>query len=486
MADYTYRALKVEQRSGAEPFYLTKVSAEELLHWAEPPTKKASLRAGYQRSADESRLNRITEFLSLDPKNILPGSILVGLRSGTFTITEEDDGLVEITVTISDEDLSTQRAKLTEELRDRLALGAVPVADDDDHAIDDEDVASPDEGEGTTLGEDDDPFDEELDLDEPPGSYIEAILNEFENYEDLDDARRDEVDDFTLSFWKPGKVLDGQHRVYGAKEFAADTTPVFLPAVLLPGMGLAEQAFHFYVINQTAKSLTATELRSIVSTSLTPPEIDELWKRFKQARVDPEEAQYTYRVDTDVDSPFQGLIDFGLQGKDAPISDNVMDAVVKKFVKMPRARRSLYKDEPKWAGSLDFKLSLFYALWSGVKASYPNAWANAVAAGGAKLGPAHQIFYKVSLLQVQEYLLQKLEESLIWIKKGDDAPFSSPEALKTAVENILSQLDESFFLDEWKKKGLDTHPGRKLFLDSIETAAKSVHKKYGTVSLFKE
>lgn len=485
MAEYTYRALKVEQRHGAEPFYLTKVSAEELLYWAEPPQKKAGLRAGYQRSADDQRLKRITEFLSLDPKNIMPGSVLVALRSGTFTISEEEDGLVEITVTVSDEDLSTQRMKLTEELRDRLALAAVAVAHEDDDAFDNEDVTSLGEGEDLPLeeDEDEDPFDEDDNLDEPPGSYLEAILNDFENYEGLDDARKDEVDKFTLTFWKPGKVLDGQHRVYGARNFAAaDATPVFLPAVLLPGMGLAEQAFHFYVINQTAKSLTATELRSIVSTSLTPPEIKDLWDRFKQARVDPEEAQYTYRVDTDVDSPFQGLIDFGLQGKDAPISDNVMDAVVKKFVKMPRARRNLYKDESKWAASLDYRLSLFYALWSGVKESYPNAWANAEAAGGAKLGPSHQIFYKVSLLQVQEYLLQKLEESLLWGK----APFSSPEALKDGVDIILGKVDESFFLDEWKKKGLDTHRGKKIFLDSLTTAAESSSKKYGNVSLFKE
>ena len=50
-------------------------------------------------------------------------------------------------------------------------------------------------------------------------------------------------------------VIDGQHRVFGAKEVATKT--IWFPVVLLPGLTAPEQAFHFYVVNNTAKPLTA-------------------------------------------------------------------------------------------------------------------------------------------------------------------------------------------------------------------------------------
>lgn len=215
----------------------------------------------------------------------------------------------------------------------------------------------------------------------PPPSYFAALAAELAAYENLPKERREQIDDFAVSYAKPGLILDGQHRVFGAKEYEDVGVAISLPVVLLPGLPTAEQVFHFYILNNTAKPLDKRQLRSIISTSLSRKEIDDLYTRFSQARVDPEQAQWTYRVNTDVDSPFHGLINFGLRGETAPLDDNVMDQVVTAFVKLPRRYALLTKGVSGWtsdADSVPYKLSLFYALWDAVRTTYPAAWQKGV------------------------------------------------------------------------------------------------------------
>ena len=62
MTTYTYTAVQVIQRPGAEPFYLLTATAEEVLEWADVPRKKANYMAGYQRELDD-RHQKIQKFI---------------------------------------------------------------------------------------------------------------------------------------------------------------------------------------------------------------------------------------------------------------------------------------------------------------------------------------------------------------------------------------------------------------------------------------
>jgi hypothetical protein len=80
--------------------------------------------------------------------------------------------------------------------------------------------------------------------------------------------------DFLLAVSRPGLILDGQHRVFGAKDVNA--FDVQLPVVVMPGLAMAEQVFHFYVLNNKVRPPKPVELRRTISTALTLGEIDTL------------------------------------------------------------------------------------------------------------------------------------------------------------------------------------------------------------------
>jgi DGQHR domain-containing protein len=467
MTSRTYSAIEVSQRPGTDPFYLFSCKASDLLEWADAPRKRVEVRAGYQRDLDDRRVKRISKFLELDTKNILPSAVLVALRPGSYTIAKSGEGpLVNITVELPDSDASSCRTALEEDLFARLSAEeravASNLAEAEAQAEDDVEAESEDsDGDGA-----------------PPPSYFAALAAEVAGYNNLAPERKAQIDDFVVSYAKPGLILDGQHRVFGAKEYEDVGVAIDMPVVLLPGLATSEQVFHFYILNNTAKPLDKRQLRSIISTSLSRREIDDLYARFDQARVDPEQAQWTYRVNTDPESPFRGLINFGLRGEVAPLDDNVMDQVVTAFVKLPRKYSLLVEGVPQWGSDSDsvtYRLSLFYALWDAVRSTYPAGWQKGIDDHG-------QLFYKVALLKLQEYILETLKSARAFVS---ESPFASPEQLKSGVAKALERLPEAFFLKEWKMKSLDTRDGHDFFLRQIREVIEGDGKNVGNRRLFK-
>ena len=68
--------------------------------------------------------------------------------------------------------------------------------------------------------------------------------------------------------------------------------------------------------------------------------------------------------------------------------------------------------------------------------------------------------------------------------KGEPSPLEDCDNLKEEVKLSLHFLNENFFTKEWKKKGLDTGRGHKLFAEALQTAIGS--KSLGNISIFKE
>jgi len=325
------------------------------------------------------------------------------------------------------------------------------------------------------------------DADIPPESYLALIVKKLESvgndFEKLDPEFRDAVYEYLDNTSKPGLILDGQHRVYGAK--GVNEFPVNLPIVLIPDLEISEQVFHFYVLNNKARPLNKTELRSIVSTSLSNEEIHQLYDRFEQVGVTAEEASWTHKMNTDRDSPFRDLVNFGYPGSRAPIPENVANTVVSKFIKMGRKYKPLFESVNDWSSEnavgYDYRLKVFFALWRAVKLKYPNAWQSAVTEGKG------QILQKVNLIILQEFLLDKLVSEMPKRKaKNEGSPFSDISQLELEVSFQLHYLTEEFYNRTWVLKGLDTGAGHKEFRSALDDAVNSQSLNLGNRKLFKQ
>ena len=463
---YKYRCIEVQQTPQAKPFYVASVPAEDILKWADVPRKKEHFMAGYQRTLDEGRQNKIREFFEADEAhNIIPSAVIIALKSGAVTRTQLEPGIFEIAIEAKDFDLTDAIKIVAREFVGRLS--------DEEKAAVAIDVDEEDVGE------------EEEDDETPPLSYLSILARELKKADEkgidsIESPMKEALVEHVHGVVKPGLIIDGQHRVFGAKDVSAFS--VKLPVVLLPDLDHQEQVFHFYVLNNKAKPLTPTELRTTVSTSLSSKEIDSLYVRFKKVGVVAEQAEWTHRMNNDVESPFRGLINMGLNKTSGIISENVAYQVISKFVKMGRKYKPLTDKIAEW-NSQDpwaYRMKCFYALWSAVKAQYPAAWQTAVD------GTSKQILQKVSLINLQEFLLDSLNNEMPRrTSKGEKSPFADPDTLREEAGYSLAYLKEEFFTKEWKIRGLDTSLGHQQFRRAIDTAVANQSANLGNMALFR-
>lgn len=467
---FTYKAIEVIQTPTARPFYLLQDSAEKLLEWCDVPRKKEEFMAGYQRALDE-RHRHITDFFTVDQSkgnngdNIIPSSIIIAARNENFSVKSRgENGAVEIEITIDSKDEQTNFNEVLSSLKQRLSQEEL-------------DSLSLEQIREDSLG---DELEEEVEM--PPESYLAQIVKLLEqtrgDLNNLDEELRGVVKDFISGVSKPGLILDGQHRVWGAKNVS--DFPVHLPVVLLPGLSFSEQVFHFYVLNNKARPLNKTELRTIISTSLSKKEIEQLYDRFAQVGVTAEETEWTFRMNNDASSPFNSLIDLKLGPKNYPIAENVAYQLVSKFMKPGKKYKQLFVDVPDWDQNNDYKLKLFFELWGTIKRLYPTAWEKAVS------GENRQILQKVNLINLQQYLFDQFNQMIPRrLAKREPSPFSSEDLLSQEVEVLLAYLKEEFFIKEWKAKGLDTSTGNKFFRDQLEESIRDQCSNLGNRALFK-
>ncbi|MGW1799100.1 hypothetical protein ACWCQN_24810 [Streptomyces sp. NPDC001984] len=465
---FQYTALVVRQQPGAPDMYLASIPAAGLLEWADVPSAKADYMAGYQRVYNESRAKDIKEFLENDVNNITPGAIVVAVDGAAIDAQPTSvDGVLSLTVSVTDASFELRLAKHREFFSSRLSEAEAKSVDS---LI--ELAAKSSNAEA------------ESDADEAgiPESYIAALTAELaaacDDFDSLTVSRQKAIKQYIESVSKPGLIIDGQHRVFGAKDVSLHD--VYLPVVLLPGLGTAEQVFHFYVLNNKAKPLTPTELRRTVSTSLTNQEIDNLWKRFEDSGVNPEATRWTHKMNTDPKSPFRNLIDFGLGGGGF-IKENVAYQVVSKFVNMPRKYRTLQQGVPAWANATEERLDYFFAFWAAIKERYSDLWDSGVKSGG------NQLFLKAAMLVLQEFVL----DFFVSVKsvrdiEGKPSPIADMEELSALVVAALKFLPPEFFTLEWQEKQLDTSERRTFLLQQMEMAKRNQGKFLGNQQLFKK
>jgi DGQHR domain-containing protein len=465
--------------------YITAARATDILEWADAPRATVDLMALYQRALDPNRAPDLTNFIKANHMNIVPGSVIIAAAPGALkaepALESGQTGPLNCTITISTIEESRESAlkSAIEQLNGRLSdVEKHEVIELEENL--DEEVQEIKEFEETA--------DEENDAG-LPSSYLTVVAADLEraaqDWESLDPKQQDAITGYLSYMAKPGLIIDGQHRIYAAKD--VNEFDVLLPVVLIEALPMAEQVFHFYVLNNKAKPLTKTDLRRTISTALTGEEIDTLWDRLKDAGIDPARVRLTHLINTEEASPFKGLVDFGLAGDTGFIKENVAYQLVDHFVSMPRRYRALGKDVPAWEQKDDMaaRLPTFYAFWTAIKNKYPKAWEEGVANQGAAT-PKGQFFMKVSMLTLQEFILDNLLTINNLLRKQEKpAPFVDLTDLADYVTSTIDDLPEKFFTREWMEKQIDTVPGRKMLRNSIQEVIDAGGQNIGNRALFK-
>ena len=515
MTAHEYQGIRVVQQPGSPPFYITAAAASEILEWCDVPRAKGDYMAGYQRVLDQKRTGDLATYLRLSSNNIVPGAVIVAIDSDYIDITDAGDGLFAISIREDTRDFPTKLQELWGSFTTRLTDEELSSADIEFSSVSDQDTSETASAPGERSGNDeddltsasdadfDDPAEdadfadvlgsveavaEEDDTDEGsfPSSYLASLAKELtaavDDWSGLPPDRQRAIESYIDGVSKPGLIIDGQHRVFGAKDVSEHE--IYLPLVLLPGLAFAEQVFQFYVLNSKAKPLRPTELRRIVSTSLTNAEITELYDRFRAAGIEAEEARWTLRLSTHPSSPFQGRIDFGYGEPGAIIPENVADQVVRAFMKMPKARyRQLITPlGDRWEDT-DQRLEIFFWFWNAIKAVYQEAWTDAEER--ADSGEKAQLFMKVALLTLQTFLLDRFVTALPY-RGGDEAPpLMTQDEVTSMVNSTLTNLPAEFFTREWRQKQIDTGEGRKLLYAAMEMVWNNQGKMHGNMTLFR-
>lgn len=459
----TLTALRVQQKPNAPTMYSTVIDAEETLQWADVPRKKDEYMAGYQRDLND-RHKGIRDYLTTSDENIIPGAILIGVDEDAVTI-EEDGNVATLTIDHGSVDFETQLTQQFESFYGRL--------DDEERAFVD----------GTLSN---DPADHENGV--IPASHLAELTKELkqaiDDWDSLEAERQEAVKKYLEGVSRPGNIIDGQHRLWGAKEVTQ--YDVTFPAVIIPGLDDPEEVFQFYVLNSTASPLKRDQLHAVISTSLTNGELELLFERFKQTGVHAREAKLSYRMHRHDDSPFQGLVHFGLPDSHGIIKEGVAFNLVRSFVTLGDSYRRLYNSVDDWEDDpdYDYRFQTFLVFWNAITGAYADAWEAALAPDATKT--ERQIIQKIALDILQEFVLDRLKllNTALMAENSESALFADHDALASGVKMVLTDLPEEFFTRQWTETSLNTHQGREFFREQMDKAANDY--QIGSMTLFKQ
>jgi hypothetical protein len=368
---FSYPAIKIKQNPDASEIILFGASAYEISKWAGVPQKTrfdGVESVGFQRVNNPKRLAELQKFY-LNSKNVIQNSLICAIREidgCDIKFVGEDTGTLEVyfpdfyNMPIVDL-FAILRRNLESRVSDKEQL---EVTTSDKQKI----------KRALSLSGEYENFDSinELELDDPNEEeeeeeneeHTEVILDESHFYDfikevssrhevllELGEAAKD-LDyflgftrDVLISFILPVSLVDGQHRLLGAIEetqshinkgvYHAEIETLVnqklnpieineyllrkysrkLPVSLLLSSDPAEQVFQFVVINQKATPIERSLLGTIVSTTLTNDEMEQVSERLRASGIKLEEARAITWMARSEESPFYQLVERGVEAE---------------------------------------------------------------------------------------------------------------------------------------------------------------------------
>jgi hypothetical protein len=292
---------------------------------------------------------------------------------------------------------------------------------------------------------------------------------------------------------KPGILIDGQHRIMGTKRI--ENIPFLVTA--LPRADWPELAFQFIVTNRTAKRVPESLLISIVGNSLSKKQRDDIDTRLRDANIRVGLIEAVMVVHEDEQSPFYGLLAFGLKNESGFLDAAAMRGKVIKpwYERQPPIRElfdhlcqgRLQAERTEYWKSEQLWLNFFITFWSAVRDRYIGSDVFSSELRDKRLKtPTSKLMTATVLMIFQKAILESLQKFLKKRAITENKPISEAipngEALATLVTNQLQKLTPEFF-QGWRLSGFDGSRGAR---EDLANAIELVISGEQTVSQLKD
>jgi DGQHR domain-containing protein len=256
---------------------------------------------------------------------------------------------------------------------------------------------------------------------------------------------------------RPGLIIDGQHRVYGALKHPGD---VQLNVVAFLGGNDAERAFQFVVINNSAAKVSKDHIRAL-NLQFDPDALNKRLLESSGATMGVSDSKYADLEVFDKEEPFVGLIQW-------PTNANgfIAATALESALTETRERAALL-------GIEGLETDVFLQIWRKIKEIRGAAW-----------NGQSRLLHKASIYALTVFILETMVARLRTTDEAID--FTDVTTLDELVTRVVERIPLEFWTTEWRSKELDTTLGRKLLLDALNVIESNVRFKrnwYDSVSM---
>jgi DGQHR domain-containing protein len=231
-------------------------------------------------------------------------------------------------------------------------------------------------------------------------------------------------------------IVDGQHRLYGMKEYSP-TTQVAIVGLLEADH--VDKAFHFLVINNKSTRVPATHTKALLSRMQQTSLAD----RLKAARIsfEAEGIKDIDLVNSDRNSPFYETIDWTTTPK------------AKRMVQATSIEMSL--DYMSNLGVAEFedrdvRRNVFITMWKTIQNHWVSLWK-----------PNSRLVSKIGIYCLTRFVVDMIVK---WSDNEDlDIDPADLEDISEETDKIISLMDSRFWTTDWAERsegGFDTKQGR--------------------------
>lgn len=237
---------------------------------------------------------------------------------------------------------------------------------------------------------------------------------------------------------KPGLIIDGQHRVYGAKEHSSQTQ---LNVVAFLGNDDDERAFQFMIINNTATRVNKNHIKAL-NLNFDKDKLNSRLVESAGLSFGLDDDKYDDLTMVDKTEPFKGLLAWPTN-RGGYVQPNAIEQGL-----------DAARDRATRLGIEEYESDIFIEIWQIIKQIYPNAWSR-----------ESHLLQKVSINVLTNYILESMLQSQ---RVADEiVDFTDEAVLKKHVERVMKRIPETFWIAEWKVKELDTSAGRSILSEAL-------------------
>jgi DGQHR domain-containing protein len=251
-----------------------------------------------------------------------------------------------------------------------------------------------------------------------------------------------DYEETTPEHQRPALVVDGQHRLYGAKDFENGNIPLLIVAML--DAQPVEQAFQFIVINNKAVRVHAESVKSIIADVDT--EELALTDRLQRSGVKYGQAvPELMAVNNQQDSPFYNLLDWSHNREGRKLVP--ITAIETCLTQIQKGFDKLLGDNDE-----DSSIQIFLVVWTVIKNQFPGFW-----------NETNQFLNKANVVALNELVTERIKG--LWSMDLCD-PLDD-DSLRLRVAKIFENVPPDFWTTPWKITVQDNANVRRLIIGDV-------------------